>query len=62
LLQPEQRTDRITGLDGKTYPRQIDPQLPERVRALRDAGWTVREIAREVAASVGTVHRYTRGD
>lgn len=49
------------GLDGKTYPRRTDPELPERIRQLHKAGWTIREIAAELGCSVGTVHRYGRG-
>ena len=56
--EPERRTERIVRSDGKTYPRQSDPELPHRVRSLREAGWTIREISRELGCSVGTVHRY----
>jgi len=55
---PEHRAGRIVGRDGKTYPRRPRPELPERIRALRGAGLTIREIAAQLGCSVGTVHRY----
>ncbi|HWS94470.1 MAG TPA: hypothetical protein VN255_01170 [Mycobacterium sp.] len=58
IQAPEHRIDRITGRDGKIYPRRSDPQLPARIRTLRKAGATIREIAAELGCSVGTAHRY----
>ena len=60
--EQRERSDRIIGLDGKTYPRQTSPELPERVLGLRGDGWTIREIARELGCSVGTVHRHIKTD
>ena len=53
---------RIAGRDGKSYPRQPDYELPQRIWELRDAGYTYREIAVQCHCSIGTVHRHLRDD
>jgi transposase len=51
------------GLDGKTRPdRWCDTsERDSRIKQLREGGKSVREIAREVGCSVGTVHRVMKG-
>jgi DNA-binding NarL/FixJ family response regulator len=56
-LQPR---NRVTGRDGKTYPRRSNPALPVEISKLRESGCTIREIARRLNCSVGTVHHYLK--
>jgi IS30 family transposase len=51
------------GLDGRARPdRRYDTsERDRRIEQLREAGKSVREVAREVGCSVGTVHRVLKG-
>ena len=50
--------DRITGRDGKSYPRYpVSERLAEHVVMLRANGLTMREIAAQLGCSAATVHR-----
>lgn len=47
----------VTGKDGKSYPVNSNPFTRQtEVKALYETGLTIKEIAQEVGASVGTVH------
>ena len=55
----EQQPKMIMGRDGKRRPdRRTNTEARDtKIIALRDAGWTMRDIAATAQCSVGTVHR-----
>lgn len=43
-------------------PRQIDPELVKMIAQERAAGKTIREVARSLDISIGSVHRYLKAE
>ena len=62
MSRPE-HPEYVIGCDGKRYPStRRNPDLPGQVRALRDRGHSIRDIATELGISVGSVHHWIHNE